>query len=148
MLRIARNRDKSGRGTRVQINGIERGEKLSPRFEGKSFEIEIEENPLMGEIISENPYTKYVDCDKITGSLEIRHPKAGDYITVGDGVKKKLNRFFIDEKLPRAKRDETVVFADGSHIIWVVGLRLGSFYKVTETTGKVLKISVLEEKNE
>ena len=148
VIRFSKKKENIRHKTRALIKGITAGEKLSPRFDGKNYLIEIVENPVMEEIIKENPYTKYVDCDKITGSLEIRYPKAGDYISVGEGREKKLSRFFIDEKVPKAKRDETVVFADGSRIIWVVGKRLGSFYKVSKNTEKVLKISVLEEENE
>ncbi|MBE5958119.1 MAG: tRNA lysidine(34) synthetase TilS [Lachnospiraceae bacterium] len=88
-------------------------------------------------------YTKWIDCDKIKGALTVRKRQTGDYITIDlDGNTKKLKDYFINEKIPREERDNILLVADGSHIVWVVGYRLSSYYKVTEKTVNCLKLTI------
>lgn len=105
--------------------------------------LEMERCPYIGQEISKNEYTKYFDCDKIKHNLVLRHWQEGDYLYLReDGGKKKLNRYFIDEKIPVEKRKELPLLADGSHILWIVGHRISSYYKVTEKTKNLLIIHI------
>lgn len=86
-------------------------------------------------------YTKWLDYDKIKKPL-IRHRLPGDYIVIDQkGGRKKLKDYLIDEKVPRAKRDDLWLVADGSKVLWVVGHRISEDCKVSATTKKVLKLS-------
>lgn len=98
--------------------------------------------------IVKNDYTKYFDYDKIKGGLLLRTRQTGDYLVVDSkGSKKKLKDYFIDNKIPRQLRDYVPLFADGNHIIWVVGYRISEAYKVDENTKNIIRISV-KQKNE
>lgn len=60
-----------------------------------------------------------VEADK----LEIRSRRAGDRIAIVSGgriVAKKLQDFFVDEKLPLRYRDEVQLLAYGSNILWIL----------------------------
>ena len=57
-----------------------------------------------------------------------------------EGGRKKLNRIFIDEKIPAELRDQIPVVASGSEILWIPGGRMNEKYKITSTTGKVLEL--------
>ncbi|HIX28227.1 MAG TPA: tRNA lysidine(34) synthetase TilS [Candidatus Blautia stercoravium] len=93
--------------------------------------------------IEEKTYTKWFDYDRIVSSLEIRHRKTGDFLTVNaQGGRKKLKDYFIDCKIPREEREELTLLADGSHILWIVGYRISEYYKVTSQTKRVLKVQV------
>ena len=95
----------------------------------------------MPDTIPEKTYTKWFDYDKIVGSLRIRTRQKGDYLMVQKDLhKKSLNRYFIDEKIPKDKRDEILLLADGSHILWVIGSRISDYYKVTDKTKQIIKI--------
>ena len=72
----------------------------------------------------------------------MRFRQEGDYITLPGGKKKALRRNRIDEKIPGQMRDGIPLLADGSHIIWVIGYRISEYYKVSETTEKILEVSV------
>ncbi len=94
--------------------------------------------------IGKKRYTKYFDCGKIKDRLVIRYPEPGDYFVMNQsGNKKSLRRYFIDEKIPAFRRKTLPVMAEGSHVAWVPGYRISEYYKITEDTEKVLKLSVL-----
>ena len=91
--------------------------------------------------MEEKKYTKWMDYDKIKGSPCVRTRKQGDYLVVNSaGGRKKLNRIFIDEKIPAGLRDQIPVVAAGSEILWIPGGRMNEQYKITSTTGRVLEL--------
>ena len=93
------------------------------------------------EKISNDIYTKLFDYDKIKSKLCIRTRMDGDYLQIDStGHCKKLNQYFIDEKIPLRNRDKVQLLADGSHIMWVIGYRISAAYKIDERTTKVLKV--------
>lgn len=97
--------------------------------------------------IEKNDCTKYFDYDKIKFTLEFRTRKTGDYLTIDShNGKKKLKDYFIDMKVPKEERDNIPVLADGNHILWVVGYRISEYYKISESTKQVVKVSVRENK--
>lgn len=92
--------------------------------------------------IQSNDYTKSFDYDKIDSTLQIRTRQSGDYIVVDEkGSKKKLKDYFINEKVPREERDSVLLVADGSHIVWIVGFRMSSAYKLTRETKRAVTIA-------
>jgi tRNA(Ile)-lysidine synthase len=96
--------------------------------------------------IGKKTYTKIVDCDKIESALVVRKHKEGDYIIIDrKGTRKKLSRFFIDEKIPVNMRDDILLVADGSEIVWVVGYRLNVRYYVTDDTTRFIRLYAEEQ---
>ncbi|QHQ60496.1 tRNA lysidine(34) synthetase TilS [Anaerocolumna sedimenticola] len=94
-------------------------------------------------IIPRNGCTKWFDYDKIKNTVLIRTRKEGDYIQIDSvGSRKKIKSLFIDEKIPREKRDLLPLLADGSHIMWVAGGRMSEAYKVSEETKVILEINL------
>ena len=99
--------------------------------------------PYEKQQIPEKTYTKWFDYDKIKDSLEVRFRLPGDYITINaQGGRKKLKDYFIDCKIPRQERDRITLLAEGSHILWAVGLRISGHYKITSQTKTVLEVHV------
>lgn len=93
--------------------------------------------------IPENDYTKWMDYDKIGQSLTLRCRRPGDYLIVTkEGGRKKLKDYFMDQKIPRDKREQIPLIAQGSRILWVVGERMSEDCKIDETTKTVLMITV------
>lgn len=93
--------------------------------------------------IPKEVYTKWIDYDKIDNILSIRTRQKGDFIQVDSkGSRKKLKSLFIDEKIPREERDDVLLIADGSHIVWVIGGRISEAYKVDENSKTILEISL------
>jgi tRNA(Ile)-lysidine synthase len=93
----------------------------------------------MPDTIPEKRYTKWFDYDKIEKTVTVRTRREGDFLLMQNGQHRKtLNRYFIDEKVPKDQRDEVLLVADGSHILWVVGQRISDYYKVTKDTEKII----------
>ena len=91
----------------------------------------------------EKSHTKRFDCDIIKHGISFRTRRPGDYITIyPDGRTQKLKSYFINEKIPQEERDEVLLVADGSHILWIVGYRVSCTYQVNENTNRVLEIHV------
>ena len=96
--------------------------------------------------ISSNDYTKMFDYDRISGNLQIRARQSGDYLIIDkSGKKKTLKAYYIDEKIPRDKRDTTLVIAQGNSVLWVLGHRISEKYKISADTKTVLCISIMED---
>ena len=93
--------------------------------------------------LPQNSCIKWFDYDKITETVLLRYKKEGDYIIISEkGDKKKLKKYFIDMKIPAEMRNEIPVVASGGDILWVVGYRTGEGAKITQSTGKILKMEI------
>ena len=101
------------------------------------------ENAQKNQIIPEKMYTKWFDYDKIENYPAIRGRKPGDYLEINrNHGHKKLKDYLIDRKIPSKDREELLLLADGSHIIWIPGMRISERYKVTEDTRQILKVQI------
>ena len=141
-LLVGKNEDLEPEHEEVNILLNTDGETRIPGY--GSFYARLEEWDASSDI-PDSHYTKWFDYDKITSSVRIRKRMTGDYLTIGgDEKKKKLKNYLIDEKVPSSDRDRVLVLADGSHIIWVTGMRISQHYKIDKETRRVLKIEYKE----
>lgn len=82
---------------------------------------------------------KYFAYDRIENALTIRTRLPGDYFyPQGMEGRKKLKDYFIDRKIPRAQRDEILLLAQGSEILWIIGHDISRHCAVCATTTRTL----------
>jgi len=90
-----------------------------------------------------------LDAESMIFPLKVRHRKNGDFFyPQGFGGRKKLQDYFVDEKISRDKRDSIPVIVSGNDIVWVAGYRADERFKVTDKTEKFLRIIITKCKTE
>ncbi len=90
-----------------------------------------------------------VDADKLEPPLILRRWRMGDYFyPFGMGMKKKkLAKFFVDQKIPIHEKEKIWVLESNKHIVWVAGHRLDERFKVRDTSKNILNISFVSDTN-
>ena len=105
--------------------------------------LNLEKEGINCKDIPENQYTKWFDYDKIKECLTLRTRETGDYLSLKgqDALQhKKLKDYMISEKIPKKRREELPLLAEGSHVLWLVGYRISEYYKVEASTKRVLQV--------
>lgn len=89
--------------------------------------------------------TIYIDKELLKYPLTVRSWKQGDYFyPLGMQGKKKLSKYFKDEKLSLLEKDDVQLLCSEDDIIWIIGKRADNRFKVSNTTKNLLKITLLE----
>jgi tRNA(Ile)-lysidine synthase len=89
----------------------------------------------------DSPGTVMMDYERLHFPLKLRTFQPGDrFQPLGMSGSKKLQDFFIDEKIPRSRRGCLPLLVSGEEIIWLAGQRLSDSVKITSKTCYVFKI--------
>lgn len=101
------------------------------------------------ESIDEKMYTKYFSYDRMDNEVILRNARPGDYFIMNSqGQKKKLNRYFIDAKIPKQLRERIPLIAMGNHVLWIIGERVSEAFRVTDETTLIIEITWVTKENE
>ena len=85
----------------------------------------------------------FVDKDKIKFPLTIRKWQEGDYFyPAGMNGKKKLSKYFKDEKYSLLDKENQWLLCSEDQIIWVLGKRADHRFIATERTQQIIKIEL------
>ncbi|HEX9979065.1 MAG TPA: tRNA lysidine(34) synthetase TilS [Flavobacterium sp.] len=89
--------------------------------------------------------TIFVDRQKLAFPLKIRKREEGDWIyPAGMEGKKKLSKFFKDEKYSLPQKENQWLLCSGGNIVWVIGKRADRRFLADESTTDILKITLSE----
>lgn len=87
--------------------------------------------------------TIFVDKEKLKYPLIVRKWKEGDYFyPLGMKGKKKLSKFFKDEKLSLLAKERVWLLCSGKEIVWIINYRADDRFKITPQTKQILKIAI------
>lgn len=88
----------------------------------------------------------FVDENKIQFPLTIRKWKEGDYFyPSGMQGKKKVSKYFKDEKFSLFQKQDTWILESNNQIVWIIGYRADERFKVENTTQTTIKIAFNNE---
>lgn len=105
------------------------------------FDTKNHSNKVFDELFSNDTNTISIDYDKIHFPLTIRKKQKGDmFYPIGLNGKKKVSKFFKDEKLSLIEKENIWLLCSQNDIVWIIGKRLDERFKVTQTTSTILKI--------
>ena len=98
----------------------------------------------VNDITISNSKTIFVDADALKFPLKLRKWQEGDYFyPFGMNGKKKLSKFFKDEKFSIIDKENAWLLCSENQIVWLVGKRLDDRFKVTENTQTIIKIQLV-----
>ena len=84
----------------------------------------------------------FLDKEKLQFPLCIRKWRRGDvFYPFGMKGKKKISKFFKDEKLSLPQKENCWLLCSGEEIIWVIGHRPDTRYAVNKETNTILKLT-------
>lgn len=88
--------------------------------------------------------TIFVDADALKFPLKLRKWQEGDYFyPFGMNGKKKLSKFFKDEKFSIIDKKNAWLLCSENQVVWLVGKRMDDRFKVTENTQTIIKIQLV-----
>ncbi|WP_250437030.1 tRNA lysidine(34) synthetase TilS [Hanstruepera flava] len=95
---------------------------------------------------SMNSSAIFVDKDLLKYPLTVRKWKKGDYFyPFGMTGKKKLSKFFKDEKWSLPEKEEALLLvSNNDEIIWILNSRMDNRFKLTNNTKTILKIELTQ----
>jgi tRNA(Ile)-lysidine synthase len=95
-------------------------------------------------VSTSNSSVIFVDEQLLSFPLTIRKWEEGDYFyPFGMKGKKKLSKYFKDEKISLFEKENTWLLCADNKIIWVINKRLDDRFKVAPNTQNILKIALL-----
>lgn len=85
----------------------------------------------------------FVDAKTLSYPLTVRKWKEGDYFhPLGLNGKKKISKYFKDEKLSLLDKEKCLLLCSNNVIVWVINYRADQRFKVTNKTKNILKIAI------
>ncbi len=93
---------------------------------------------------STNPKVAHFDAELVDFPLELRKWRKGDsFQPLGMSGFKKLSDFFINEKYSLVQKENIWLLISNNDIIWIVGKRMDNRYKVSQSTKRILEVSIV-----
>jgi tRNA(Ile)-lysidine synthase len=129
-------------------------DKIPQQIVFNNYKIQCTVVPVQEVNIKTSPRYAYVDMDVLEFPLMLRYYKEGDYFypfgmskpkTPGKVGKKKVSKFFKDEKIPQFDKENTAMLFSGERLVWLLGHRMDDRFKVTPKTKHVLKLVLVDD---
>jgi len=90
-----------------------------------------------------SPESVILDVKTLNFPLTVRNWNEGDYFyPIGMKGKKKLSKFFKDNKLSIVDKENTLILCSNDQVVWVLGMRADNRFISTEKTINFLNISI------
>ncbi len=98
---------------------------------------------VVNDLSEKSDHIIYVDSDRLKYPLTVRKWEEGDvFYPLGMTGKKKLSKYFKDEKLSLLDKEDVWLLCSGEDIVWVINRRADNRFRVSDTTTRILKIEL------
>ena len=131
------------------LSPLNASSELSILIESSETNVSISDQPfdlkleIATSIGSSSKEVLYLDFESLEFPLRLSHWKSGDYFyPSGMSGKKKLSKYFKDEKLSLIDKENTLVMYSGDAVVWIVGRRADQRFIATKNRPKFLKLSI------
>ena len=105
-----------------------------------SFDLKLELSESLG---STSNSIVYLDFEMLEFPLKLGNWNTGDYFyPSGMTGKKKLSKYFKDEKLSLTEKENTVVLYSNNAVVCILGMRADQRFLANEKSTKILKLSI------
>lgn len=112
-------------------------------FDSKISVKEISKEEYVEKANLKDKNTFFIDKNLLNKELIVRNRREGDYFhPLGSKVKKKLKKFFIDEKVDKFKRDLIPIFTIKDEIVWIARMRGSEKFKINDDVKEIIEIKV------
>ena len=86
----------------------------------------------------------YLDLDKIQQPVILRNRRNGDkFQPLGMKGRQKIKSLFINQKIPRDKRNEVMLIVDQDSVIWIENMHLSERVKISAQTINILCLEII-----
>ena len=91
----------------------------------------------------------YLDLDNIQQPVVLRNKRDGDrFRPLGMTGRQKIKSLFINQKIPRNKRNEIMMLVDQGSVIWIENMHLSDRVKISPQTKNVLYLEIIKNETE
>ena len=116
------------------------GRQTPPQQDSISFRFE-----QVTELTNSGPNVIFVPTQMLVFPLKLRHWQKGDvFYPFGGPGKKKISKYFKDERLSLIRKNKIWLLECDGRIMWVVGLRADERFRVTNQNREITKITWLQ----
>jgi len=96
-------------------------------------------------LFKHSKHSIFIDKQLLTFPLTVRKWEIGDYFyPIGMEGKKKLSKYFKDEKLSLLEKENIWLLCSENKIVWIIEKRLDNRFKVTENTKEIIQIDIVQ----
>ena len=86
----------------------------------------------------------YLDLDKIQQPVILRNRRNGDrFQPLGMKGRQKIKSLFINQKIPRHKRNEIMLLVDQNSVLWIENMHLSDRVKISAQTINILVLEII-----
>ena len=114
------------------------------KFKIQNLELSLEHlNIIFRQKIRSSNHIAQFDKDLLKFPLSVRKWQKGDYFyPMGMTGKKKLSKYFKDEKMSLVQKENIWLLLSGTKIVWIIGKRQDERFKITNATNNITKITL------
>lgn len=131
-------------------------DKIPKQIHFGTYSIKVTVKPIAKVNMKATERYAYFDAATLKFPLRIRYQQTADYFypigmtKVGQPHKigkKKVSKYFKDEKFSTLQKETTPLLFSGDRLIWIVGNRIDDRHKVTDATKEVVQMLLLNNPN-